>query len=309
VESDSVADLLRAAYKERQRLEALLRSNPDFQKLQGVRRIIALYDHEGQGSSPGDPIPRPDQRGSTSHPAAASDHRAEISRPVIRPEPSVRVARPRWTKGNSQSAKIRAATADYLRQKGKRATGGEIYKAITAQGIKVGGKDPAAGVTARISAASAIFDHTPEGYGLREWSNGGSPQTAAANPVLWADPGAGISRPTPSSDQRTTVSRPVARSDQPDRTSGRGGWTWANSKTSRIRAAPEDYLRATGRRARGGEIYRAIASKVEIKAKKPAALVSARLTSSALFDRTREGYGLREWSDGAAANKNGPSTE
>jgi hypothetical protein len=39
--------------------------------------------------------------------------------------------------------------------------------------VVVGGKDPAAGVTARISA-SAIFDHTPQGYGLREWTGGGA---------------------------------------------------------------------------------------------------------------------------------------
>jgi hypothetical protein len=313
MESAMNPEFLQAAVDEHYRLEARLRSNPDFRRLEAVRRLIALYAPGAEIPVQIDPIFSPEPARSATRPAPTPNpdpsptNLSSSAHVPSGPQPTSRQGL--YTRGNSQSSRIKTAAAEHLVKTRKRATSGEIYNAIVSKGVEVGGKRPAGLVAAELSS-SPIFDHTPEGYGLREWSNGGSPQTAAADPVLWPDPRAGISRPTPSSDQRTTVSRPVARSDPPDRTSGRGGWTWGNSKTSRIQAAAEDYLRATGRRARGGEIYRAIASKVEINAKKPAALVSARLTSSALFDRTsEEGYGLREWSDGAAANKNGLSAE
>jgi hypothetical protein len=175
VESDTVAELLQAAYNERQRLESLLHSDPVFQKLRAVRRIIDLYQHATQPPAPADPILRPDPQRSISRPYASPDQPAKISHP--RSDPPSRISRSRWKRGDSQSSRIQAAAADYLRQKGKRATGGEIYKAIAAKGIEVGGRDRTAVVCARLSRAPAIFDHhTPEGYGLREWSDAGAPR-------------------------------------------------------------------------------------------------------------------------------------
>lgn len=303
-------DILKAAIEESYRLEARLCANPDFRRLEVVRRIITLYAPGAEVPARIDPISHPDPI-SYPEPAVSAIRAAPTTDPdpsptnsssrepdPSDPQPTSRQGLNTW--GNSQSSRIRAAAAEHLMKTRKRATSGEICKAIVSKGIEVKGKKPAALVAAELSS-SPIFDNTPDGYGLREWSNAGPPQNAPADAALRPDPRAGISRPTPSSDQPAIGSRPIAPS--PDRTSGRGGWTWGNSKTSQIQAAAEDYLRATGRRARGGEIYRAIKSKIEINAKKPAALVSSRLTSSATFDRTREGYGLREWSGGAAPRK------
>ena len=60
-----------------------------------------------------------------------------------------------------------------MRRMGKRATGGEIYNAIVETGVEISGSSTRRSgiVCARLSRAPAIFDHTPEGYGLREWSD------------------------------------------------------------------------------------------------------------------------------------------
>ena len=169
-----VADLLQAAHKERQRLESLLRSDPDFQKLEEVRRIIDLYEQEVQDPARVDPILCPDLQGSIPRTAPLPDQPAKTSRPAAHSDPPDRISSRRWTWGNSQSSRIRAATVEYLREKGKRARGGEIYKAIASKGVEVSSKKPVAVVCARLTA-SAIFDRTSEGYGLREWSDRSSP--------------------------------------------------------------------------------------------------------------------------------------
>lgn len=80
----------------------------------------------------------------------------------------------------------------------------------------------------------------------------------------------------------------------------RGGWTKGNSTSARIRTGALEFLRQIGRRAKGPEILRALEAKgLVINSKDPAALVSSRIGRSPLFDRTYEGYGLREWSNGA----------
>jgi hypothetical protein len=58
----------------------------------------------------------------------------------------------------SQTSRIQAAAVDYLRQKGKRATGGEIYQAIASNGIEVTGKKPVTTGCARLNA-SKVFDY------------------------------------------------------------------------------------------------------------------------------------------------------
>jgi hypothetical protein len=305
MESTIIPEILQSAIEERYRLEARLRSNPDFRCLEAVRRIIELYAPGAEVPVPTDPISYAAPAGSVTRPAPTPNPDPSptnlFSSASVPSGPQPTSGQGLFTSGNSQSSRIRTAAAEHLMKTRKRATSGDIYNAIVSKGVEVGGKNPAGLVAAELSS-SPIFDHTLEGYGLREWSNGGSPQTAVADPVLWPDPRASISSPTPSSDQRTTDSRPLDHSDSPDRSSGRGGWTWTNSKTSRIRDAAAEYLRTKGGRAKGGEIYQAISSMgVVVGGKAPAAVVCARLTSSPIFDRTREGYGLREWSDGGAA--------
>jgi hypothetical protein len=169
VDSSKVPNILQAAYHERDRLVSSLRSHPHFPKLEAVLRIIDLYEPEADARARTGPIANPDPRDGIcrSPPQPAK---------IFSPPPSNladRASRPRWKKGCSQSSRIRAAAVEYLRQKGKRATGREIYQAIASNGIEVTGKKPVATVCARLSA-SEIFDCSPEGYGLREWSDTGA---------------------------------------------------------------------------------------------------------------------------------------
>jgi hypothetical protein len=72
---------------------------------------------------------------------------------------------------------------EYLKQKGKRANSGEIYRAIVGMGVIIKGDKPATRVAARLRYASEIFDHVRgEGFGLRAWSNGSAPFSSATSP-------------------------------------------------------------------------------------------------------------------------------
>jgi hypothetical protein len=69
----------------------------------------------------------------------------------------------------SRTSVITNAAAEYLRQKGSRATSGEILKELTDRGIQVGGKDPSK-VTSSYLSHSPLFNNIPgQGYGLAEW--------------------------------------------------------------------------------------------------------------------------------------------
>jgi hypothetical protein len=128
-------DILRAATAEAERLEVLLHDQPLYQRLQAVRRIIDLYQ---------EPLPM------------AS----------IAPQTPPSIKR-RGSRAGSQAEAIREGTAQFLRQKGARATSGEIYEALRLEGINVVGKKPSAVVASYLSH-SDMFDCTSEGYGLRE---------------------------------------------------------------------------------------------------------------------------------------------
>lgn len=128
-------DILRAAKAESERLEALLHEHPIYLRLQAVRRIIDLY---------GTPLPT----------AAV----ASLTPPSIRR---------RGSRAGSQAEAIRDGAEKYLRQKGARASSGEIYEALRLQGVNVVGKKPTAVVASYLSH-SATFDCTSEGYGLAE---------------------------------------------------------------------------------------------------------------------------------------------
>jgi hypothetical protein len=82
----------------------------------------------------------------------------------------------------------------------------------------------------------------------------------------------------------------------PTKTS-RGGWKWGDSQSSRIRNAAADYLREKGEPATGPEICDAIMKMgVSIKGQRSEKAVTAKLRPP-LFDHTRDGYILPEWSN------------
>ena len=122
--------------------------------------------------TPSRPLAAPDltRRASADDPAADPDVPANIS-----PARVPTRGRSGWTRANSQSARIRDAAAPYLREKGKPARGTEIYKAINAKGVEVRRKKPSAVVANALRWSPMLFELTPKGFGLREWSNGVSP--------------------------------------------------------------------------------------------------------------------------------------
>jgi hypothetical protein len=121
------------------------------------------------------------------HDAEPASNSCHFSEPLLgihqartQPRPDKAIRAPKgasqggWTKGNSESARICAGAAEYLRETGRRARSGEIYKALVAKGVSVGGTKPFARVSSRLGR-SPLFDRTRDGYGLREWSNGPGP--------------------------------------------------------------------------------------------------------------------------------------
>jgi hypothetical protein len=200
VESDPVIELLHAAYKELSRLEPLLQQNPLYRRVESLRRLIEEYEGIA-GSRGSDPIfgpnptlttsmPEPSRdstgpatvspsrppvssdltrRALANHPAADPEVTANIS-PAGVPDPSITRRRRGWNRGNSQAAQIRNAAAPYLREKGKPARGPEIYKAISAKGVEVRGKSPAAVVANALRWSPDLFELTPNGFRLRERS-------------------------------------------------------------------------------------------------------------------------------------------
>jgi hypothetical protein len=126
-------DMLRAAKAEEQRLEALLRENPTFLRLQAVRRIIDLYGMSGK------------------------------------PVQTIDAMKERRSRKGSLAAAIREIGATHLRNKKARAKSSEIYQAVLDAGITVPGQKPVSVVSSYLSG-SDMFDNTEEGYGLTEWS-------------------------------------------------------------------------------------------------------------------------------------------
>jgi hypothetical protein len=177
MESIMTPEILQAMVAERYRLEALLHSNPVYQRLEAVRRVIDLWARVADDTARVDPVASSDRSGGTvgAHPVPKSDHGPTTppSDPPITTDPPVKSHRGGWTRGNSQRSRILTAAAEHFRETKMRATGREIYEAITSKGIQVRGKKPQAVVAANLSS-SHLFDRSEEGYGLSEWSNGGA---------------------------------------------------------------------------------------------------------------------------------------
>jgi hypothetical protein len=126
------SEILRAAQAEAQRLEALLRQDPTFLRLEAIRRIIDLYDTKGD---------------------------------AVRVSETIKKSRSRKS---SLASTIRDIAAAHLRHKMARAKSSEIYQAVSDAGITVPGQKPVSVVSSYLSG-SDLFDNTAEGYGLTEW--------------------------------------------------------------------------------------------------------------------------------------------
>jgi hypothetical protein len=178
MESATIPVILQAAIEERSRLEVRLRSNPDFRRLEVVRRLIVEYALGAGVPGPIDPISHPEPAGSTIRPAPTPNPDPSPTTSSSSPPSPSDVQRTSRKVGvvweNSQASRIKAAAAEHLMATKKRATGGKIYKAILSKGVEVRGKKPSAVVSACLTS-SHVFDHTGEGYGLSEWSNGAAP--------------------------------------------------------------------------------------------------------------------------------------
>jgi hypothetical protein len=83
------------------------------------------------------------------------------------PPPNVTIT----TKSTTKTAQVEAAAEEYLTQKGRRATSGELLPAVVAKGIVVTGKTPSKTLASYLST-SKRFDNVPGfgGYGLVEWN-------------------------------------------------------------------------------------------------------------------------------------------
>jgi hypothetical protein len=126
-------EMLRAARAEEQRLEALLRDDPTFLRLEAVRRIIDLY----------------------------STRREPIQ--------TAGTTKERRSRKGSLASTIREIAAAHLRNKKTRAKSSEIYQIVLEAGITVPGQKPVSVVSSYLSG-SDLFDNTDEGYGLTEWA-------------------------------------------------------------------------------------------------------------------------------------------
>jgi hypothetical protein len=185
-------DLLRAAIQERYELEARLRSNLDYQRLQAVCHVIALYGNEPESLHPSSsfhdkhaPVYPEQSRSHSQNPIedlglgatgdasdSADQSRSSAtgsSEALPRPVSPVSSGRGGWRWGESQTSQIRTFSMGYLREIRRRATGGEIAKAMLLKGFEIRGKKPSAVVSAALTS-SRDFDQNREegGYGLVE---------------------------------------------------------------------------------------------------------------------------------------------
>jgi hypothetical protein len=135
--------MLKAAQAEVQRLEAELAKTVAFQKLEAARRIVELYKNpESGGAAKQAATPFPESR--------------ELPR------------------SHTKTAQIEKACVDYLRDKGARATSGELLEPVEKAGITIGGVRPLASFLSNSTVLNNVRDLG--GYGLVEWTTGAGPK-------------------------------------------------------------------------------------------------------------------------------------
>jgi hypothetical protein len=137
----SADDLRKAAIEEEQRLLAELQKTALYKQLAAVRAVIAAY-----------PV--------TSVPKLA-EVVAEVRRPTDGTGSFSAMVR------GSKTAAIVSNTESFLRIHGKRATSGEITRALQAAGVVA--EDASAKLVSSYLSNSDLFDNDEGGYGLVEW--------------------------------------------------------------------------------------------------------------------------------------------
>jgi hypothetical protein len=145
--------LLRAAETEVLRLEEELKKTPAYKRLQAAKNLIAVYR--------ADPEPEPTVTSATMPPI--SRYRAQLDDEVSPEESEIVPA--------TKTALVDAAVAEYLTQRGRRATSGELLPVVQAKGINITGKVPAKTLSSFLSR-SKRFDNVQGfgGFGLVEWN-------------------------------------------------------------------------------------------------------------------------------------------
>ena len=143
-------NMLEIAEAEVKRLRAELEKTPAYKRLKAAENLIAAYRGNPEVESPAAPV-------------LERAKRLELAERIVEDT----ILKPHRTK----TAQVEAAAAEYLTQKGRRATSGEILPAVVAKGIQVTGKTPSKTLSSYLST-SKRFDNIPGfgGYGLVEWN-------------------------------------------------------------------------------------------------------------------------------------------
>lgn len=144
-------DFLEAAKAEERRLLAELEATSAYRRLEAVRATLAAYTGEFAVTS-----------GSMTTNVAVAPSREAPPNPGRQPQ-------------SKRSLWLNSAT-NYLRQKGARATSGELVKALISRGIDLDSEtNPAWKLSSILSGAPNLDNVRGQGYGLKEWSkpNGG----------------------------------------------------------------------------------------------------------------------------------------
>lgn len=146
--------MLKALEAEERKLMAELEQTPAFRRLKLAQTMIAEYRNN--------PAARP---ADTTQPATAQVPQ------MTRGEALSRAMEPMIQAHRTKTAQVEAAAVEYLTQKGRRATSGEILPAVVSKGIAVTGKTPSKTISSYLST-SKRFDNHPAlgGYGLVEWN-------------------------------------------------------------------------------------------------------------------------------------------
>jgi len=144
--ADSFID---AARKEAAKLRQELGENAIYQRLQAVERVIQAYER--------------------SQPKAKTTGFGKVvvvDATVLRTVPT-----------QSKTALIEAAAVSFLSSRGRRATSGEILKALVEQGFEIGGKKPGSTMASYLSNSKKLNSVSEKGgYGLAEWGDTAGPR-------------------------------------------------------------------------------------------------------------------------------------
>ncbi|AWL94117.1 hypothetical protein CIT37_19585 [Bradyrhizobium ottawaense] len=138
------------------RLRAELEKTPAYKRLKAAEALISAYRGNpevqvAQTAAPAKPT----------EPALTAQTKDAVEQAI---EPIV-------TAHRTKTAQVEAAAAEYLTQRGRRATSGELLPYVQSKGIHVPGKMPSKTISSYLST-SKKFDNVPGfgGYGLVEWN-------------------------------------------------------------------------------------------------------------------------------------------